>query len=180
MQMKPLTLILTVFFQLISLTAFSQKTAGLHSLLNKDSEFIFPQTPDKIASALKTKTIFYEDANDEKYAKWITPSGLELYSSLGKNNTITEMSFDIPEDKPVIVEGLPFGLVMNKTTLQESAAKFTTYASSAEKLGDGTEFPGGTKLTFKKGKYYTILLFDGKNLLKSIYLTTQLIDPAAN
>lgn len=180
MQMKPLTLVLTVLFQLLSLTAFSQKIAGLNSLLNKDSEFIFPQTPDKISAALKTKTIFYEDSNDEKYTKWLTPSGLELYASLGKDNSITEMSFDIVDNKSVAVSGLPFGLAINKTTLQESAVTFSKYGSETEKLGQDTEFPGGSKLTFKKGKHYAILLFDSKNLLKSLYLTTQLIDPAAN
>ncbi|WP_143754198.1 hypothetical protein [Chryseobacterium sp. 52] len=178
--MKPLTLILTVLFQFLSLTAFSQKTTGLNSLLDKNSEFIFPQTPDKISKALKTKTVFYEDANEEKYAKWITASGLELYASLGKNNSINEMSFDIPDDKVVIAEGLPFNLAMNKTTLHESIVRFNTYGAKTEKLDQYTEFPGGSKLTFKKGKYYAILLFDGKNLLKSLYLTTQLIDPAAN
>lgn len=178
--MKPITLILTVLFQLLSLTAFSQKTAGLNSLLDRNSEFIFPQTPDKISNALKTKTIFYEDANEEKYVKWITKSGLELYSSLGAKNAINEMSFDIADHQSVIVEGLPFGLVMNKTTLQESTAKFSKYGATTEKLGQGTEFPGGSKLTFKKGKHYTYLFFDSKNLLKSLYLTTQLIDPAAN
>jgi hypothetical protein len=40
--MKSFTLILTLVFQLISINAFSQKAAGLNSLLNKDSEFIFP------------------------------------------------------------------------------------------------------------------------------------------
>lgn len=180
MQMKPFTIIITVLFQLVSLNAFSQKTAGLNSLLDRNSEFVFPQTPDTMSSALKTKTVFYEDANDEKYAKWITPSGLELYSSLGNKNTINEMSFDIADNKTVIVEGLPFGLAMNKTTLQESKAKFSKYGAKTEKLGEGTEFPGGSKLTFKKGKHYTNLFFDNKNLLKSLYLTTQLIDPAAN
>ncbi|SHG28767.1 hypothetical protein SAMN02787073_3902 [Chryseobacterium vrystaatense] len=180
MQMKPLTLVLTVLFQLLSLTAFAQKNAGLNSLLDKNSEFIFPQTPDKISSVLKTKTQYYEDANEEKYAKWVQPSGLELYCSLGENNNINEMSFEITDDHFVIVDGLPFGLVINKTTLKESAAKFSKYGGSTEKLGRGTEYEGGAKLTFKKGKHYAILIFDSKDLLKSLYLTTQRIDPAAN
>lgn len=180
MQMKRLTLVLTIVFQLVSLTAFSQQNAGLNSLLDKNAEFIFPQTPDKMAKALNVKTIFYEDANEEKYAKWMTKSGLELYASLGNNKTINEMSFDIADDKGVVIEGLPYQLALNKTTLQLSEAKFSKYGATTEKLGEFTELPGGSKLTFKKGKHYTILMFDRKNLLKSLYLTTELIGPAVN
>ncbi|AZA83288.1 hypothetical protein C1637_23865 [Chryseobacterium lactis] len=180
MKIKPLTLFLTVLFQLLSVTAFSQKTADLHSLLNKNSEFIFPQTPDKISKALHAKTIFYEDANDEKYAKWITATGLELYCSLGKNNVINEMSFDVPDHKVLAIEGLPYGLVLNKTTLQQAKTTFSKYNTKTQKLGDDSEFSGGSKLVFKKGNHYTILLFDAKNLLKSIGITTELVDPAAN
>lgn len=177
MQMKPLSLVLALF---LSVTAFSQKTAGLHSLLDKNSEFIFPQTPDKISTALQAKTIFYEDTNEEKYAKWMTKSGVELYSSLGRNNIIDEMFFDIPDDQFLIVEGLPYNLTVNKTTLQESQARFKTYGADTQKLGEDSLFSGGSKLTFKKGKHYTTLVFDSKNLLKSISITPELVDPAAN
>jgi hypothetical protein len=178
--MRPLTLILTVLFQLISLTAFSQKTADLNSLLNKNSEFVFPQTPDKISKVLHAETVFYEDANEEKYAKWLTASGLELYCSLGKNNMINEMFFDIPEDKFLIVEGLPFGLVMNKTTLQEAKIKYGKYGAKVQKLGADSEFSEGSRMTFKKGTHYATLLFDSKDLLKFLGMTKELIDPAAN
>ncbi|MBB6329774.1 hypothetical protein HNP24_000724 [Chryseobacterium sediminis] len=180
MKTKSLTFILTLFFQLFSITAFSQKTAALNSLLDKNTEFIFPQTPDKISKALNTKPVFYEDANEEKYVKWPTKTGLELYCSLGKNNTVDEMFFTISDNKPVVVEGLPFGLILNKSTLQDSKTKFSKYKAKTQKLGADSEFPGGSKLIFKKGKHYATLLFDNKNLLKSLGLTTELIDPAAN
>lgn len=180
MKTKSLTFILTLFFQLVSITAFSQKTAALNSLLDKNTEFIFPQTPDKISKALNTKPVFYEDANEEKYVKWPTKTGLELYCSLGKNNTVDEMFFTISDNKPVVVEGLPFGLILNKSTLQDSKTKFSKYKAKTQKLGADSEFPGGSKLIFKKGKHYATLLFDNKNLLKSLGLTTELIDPAAN
>lgn len=179
MHIKPFTLILTLLFQFMSVPAFSQKAEGLHSLLDKNSEFIFPQTTDKVSKALHAETVFYGDANDEKYAKWLTKSGLELYCSLGQNDVINEMFFDIPDDKVIIVEGLPFGLAMNKTTLQESKTKFSKYDAKVQKLGDDSSFSGGSKLIFKKGKYYTTLFFDNKNLLKFIGLTTELVDPAA-
>ncbi|KQT33885.1 hypothetical protein ASG22_17445 [Chryseobacterium sp. Leaf405] len=178
--MKPLTLIVALIFQLISLNVFSQKHSHLNSLLNKNSEFIFPQTPDKISKVLRAKAVFYEDANDEKYAKWLTKSGLELYCSIGKNNVISEMFFDIPDDKFVIAEGLPFGLAINKTTLQESKVKFSKYGAKVEKLNDDSMYSGGSKLIFKKGEHYSTLLFDNKNILKSLGITKELIDPAAN
>jgi hypothetical protein len=129
---------------------------------------------------LRAETVFYEDANEEKYAKWLTPSGLELYSNLGKNNTVNEIFFDIPDNKFLIVEGLPFDLTMNKTTLQESKTKFSKHGVKVQKLGDDSEYSGGSKLTFKKGTHYTTLLFDNKNLLKFVSITKELIDPAAN
>ncbi|MDW9379681.1 hypothetical protein [Chryseobacterium sp. JV558] len=180
MKKKPPTFILIIFFQLVSITAFSQKTAVLNPLLDKNSEFIFPQTPDKISKALNMKPVFYEDANEEKYAKWPTKTGLELYCSLGKSNAVNEMFFIISDNKPVVVEGLPFGLIMNKSTLQDSKTKFSKYNAKTQKLGSDSEFPGGSKLIFKKGKHYATLFFDNKNLLKSLALTTELVDPAAN
>ncbi|SMO38555.1 hypothetical protein SAMN06265171_101431 [Chryseobacterium rhizoplanae] len=180
MKTKPFTFILILFFQLVSINAFSQKTAVLNSLLDKNSEFIFPQTPDKISKALNIKTVFYEDANEEKYAKWPMKTGLELYCSLGKDNAVNEMFFVTSDNKPVVIEGLPFGLIMNKSTLQDSKTKFSKYNAKTQKLGAGSEFPGGSNLIFKKGKHYATLFFDNKNLLKSLRLTTELIDPAAN
>ncbi|AYZ36102.1 hypothetical protein EGY07_11205 [Chryseobacterium indologenes] len=180
MQIKPLALILIVVFQLFSINTFSQKTAGLNALLDKNSEFIFPQTTDRISKILNSKTIFYEDANEEKYASWTTKSGLELYCSLGKNNSVNEMFFDVPDDKFLIVEGLPFGLALNKSTLKDAQNAFGKYGAKSEKLDNGSQFPGGTKLVFKKSRYYATLFFDHKNLLKSLGLTTELIDPAAN
>ncbi|REC45484.1 hypothetical protein [Chryseobacterium pennipullorum] len=180
MKIKSFTLAFTLLFQFVSVTVFSQKKANLNSLLNTHSEFIFPQTPDKISKALQVKTVFYEDANDEKYAKWLTPSGLELYCSLGKNNAVNEMFFDIPEDQSVIVGGLPFGLTMNQSTLQDANTQFAKYGAKIGKLGDDSEFSGGSKMTFKKGSHYATLLFDKKNILKFLGLSTELVDPAAN
>lgn len=63
MKTKSFSFIVTVFFLALSVTAFSQKTAALNSLLDRNSEFIFPQqTTDKISKALNVKPVFYEDA----------------------------------------------------------------------------------------------------------------------
>lgn len=180
MQTKRFTFMVTILFLVVSSAVFSQKTATLNSLLDKNSEFVFPQTTDKISKALNVKTVFYEDANEEKYAKWPMKTGLELYCSLGKDNAVNEMFFSISDNKPLVVEGLPFGLILNKSTLQDSKTKFSKYNAKTQKLASDSEFPGGSKLVFKKGKHYATLLFDSKNLLKSLGLTTELVDPAAN
>ncbi|WP_160139600.1 hypothetical protein [Chryseobacterium sp. c4a] len=180
MKIKPFTLGLAVILQFISFTAFSQKKVDLNSLLDKNSEFIFPQTTDKISKALHTETVFYEDANEEKYAKWITEAGLGLYSGLGKNNTINEMFFEIPDGQPLIIEGLPYSLVLNKTTLEEAKAKFKKYGAKVQKLDNNSEFPGGSELIFKREKHYSTLFFDNKNLLKSLRITTELMSQAVN
>ncbi|MEO5912227.1 MAG: hypothetical protein ABIP95_15170 [Pelobium sp.] len=178
--MKIKTLTVTVLFQLLTLAALAQKNAGLSTLLNKNSEFIFPQTPDKISAALNAKAIFYEDANEEQYARWLTKSGLQLYCSLGENERINEMSFDVPDDKFVIVAGLPFGLTMNKTTVQQCMTKFSSFNVKKEKLGEESVFIGGAKLTFKNKNNYCTMLFDNKSLLKFLSFTPYLIDPVAN
>ncbi|WP_312339504.1 hypothetical protein [Sphingobacterium sp.] len=178
MKIKVFTLTISLF--LFTATTFAQNKVQLKSLLNKNREFIFPQTVDKIAQALNVKTVFYEDANDEKYAKWITRSGLELYSNYQADKSVHEIFFDIPEDKFLVVEGLPFDLAINKTTLKEALLKFSRHDVKEEKLDAGSSFPGGTRLTMKTGTHFTTLLFDNKNLLKFMGLTTSLIDPAAN
>ncbi|MEN4762467.1 hypothetical protein ABEG63_19215 [Chryseobacterium sp. C39-AII1] len=179
MKIKSCNILLIATFQLFSISALAQKNANLSSLLDKNAEFILPQTQDNISKVLKIKPVISEDANEEKYAYWRTSSGLELYSSLG-NGKINEMFFDIQDDKFIIVSGLPYGLTMNKTTSQEAKAKFAKYNPKSEKLGDDSSFSGGLKLTLKKEKHYLTLLFDNKNVLKFLSITQNLIDPAAN
>ena len=157
--MKTTAFRLILLFQILPLFSFAQKNAGLKTLLNKNAEFIFPQTPDKISAILGVKTVFYEDANDQPYAKWLTKSGLELYCSLWEDKSITEMFFIIANDQPIEVEGLPFNLVMNRTTPQQSALKFSRYKIKKEKLDEDGEYPGGIRLVFKKGdRFITLLL----------------------
>lgn len=179
MTTKHLNVFLILFFQLICFTGFSQKKAELNTLLNKNAEFIFPQTTSKISKALNAETINYGDANEEQYAKWFPKSGLEIYSSIGENNTINDIFFGIPDDKFLIVEGLPYQLTLNKTTLQECKLKFKKYNPTIEPIGDDSSFSGGDKLIFKNGNYYTTLLFDNKKLLKFIGITTEIVPPGA-
>ncbi|QDW24679.1 hypothetical protein FFJ24_007560 [Pedobacter sp. KBS0701] len=178
--MKTTAFRLTLLFQLFALFSFAQKNAGLKTLLNKNSEFIFPQTPDKISAILGVKTVFYEDANEQPYAKWQTTSGLELYCSLGEDKSITEMFFNIADDQPIEVEGMPFNLVMNKTTPQQSALKFSRYKIKKEKLDEDGEYPGGIRLFFKKDDHFITLLFDKKNLLKFLSITNEIIGSSVN
>lgn len=178
--MKTTAFRLILLFQIFPLFSFAQKNAGLKTLLNKNAEFIFPQTPDKISAILGVKTVFYEDANELPYAKWLTKSGLELYCSLWEDNSITEMFFIITDDQPIQVEGLPFNLVMNRTTPQQCTLKFSRYKINKEKLDEGSEYPGGIRLVFKKGDRFITLLFDKKNLLKFLSITNEIIGSAVN
>lgn len=170
----------TLLFQLFSLFAFAQQKAGLKTLLNKNQEFIFPQTPEKISAILGVQTIFYEDANEQPYAKWLSKSGLELYCGLGEDKSITEMFFDIPEDRLIVVDGLPYNLTMNKTNPKESMLKFSRYKIKREKLDEDNQYPGGTRLFFKKGDRFITLLFDSKNLLKFLSITNEIIGSSVN
>lgn len=178
--MKAIAYSLTLLFQFSALFSFAQQKANLKTLLNKNQEFIFPQTPEKISAILGVKTVFYEDANEQPYAKWLSKSGLELYCSLKEDRSITEMFFDIPEDRPIVVAGLPFNLVMNGTTPQQIILKFSRYKIRKEKLDEDAEYPGGLRLFFKKGNHFITLLFDRKNLLKFLSITNEIIGPAVN
>jgi hypothetical protein len=178
--MKTTAFRLTLLFQLLALFSFAQKNAGLKALLTNNSEFIFPQTPDKISAILGVKTVFYEDANEQPYAKWLTKSGLELYCSLGEDKSITEMFFIVAEDQPVEIEGLPFNLVMNRTSPQQSTLKFSRYKIKKEKLDEDSQYPGGIRLFFKKGERFITLLFDRKNLLKFLSITNEIIGSSVN
>ncbi|GGE53822.1 hypothetical protein EV200_102478 [Pedobacter psychrotolerans] len=90
--MKTKAFIFFILFQLLLATAFAQKNAGLNTLLNKNAEFILPQTTDKISAALHAKTIITDNVNDgERYAEWITSSGLGVYTNLGDEKTVNDI-----------------------------------------------------------------------------------------
>lgn len=90
------------------------------------------------------------------------------------------MFFEIPDHQQVVVEGLPYGLIMNKTTLEKAKVQFKKYNAKVQKRDSGSEFPGGAKLVFKREKHFIILLFDGENLLKSLKITTEPVDTSVN
>ncbi len=178
MKIKVLTLI--ILSQLLFLTTYAQKDAGIGMLLNKNAEFIFPQTADKISAALNVKAKITDNENDgERYAEWITKSGLGVYTTIGNKNMINEIWFDIPEDKFLIISGLPYHLTLNQTTVQETLVKFkkNKVKKTTPEMYDALK--GGTKLEVKVGNRYVTLLFDRKNLLKSVSILLGFIDPAA-
>ena len=116
--MKTKAFTLCILFQLLLATAFAQKNAGLNTLLDKNAEFILPQTTDKISAALRTKAIITDNENDgERYAEWITSSGLGVYTNIGDKKTVNDIWFSIPDDRNIIISGLPFNLVLNKLNL---------------------------------------------------------------
>jgi hypothetical protein len=69
---------------------------------------------------------------------------------------------------------------MNKTVLEKAEVQFRKNGAKVQKLGADSEYAGGSKLIFRKGKHFTTLLFNDKNLLKSIRITTELVDPSVN
>ena len=176
MYKKVFSLIVTFLF--LTLNAFSQGNAGLKSLLDKNSEFIFPQTVNSITQALNVKPVILKNADDEEYVEWHTRSGLVL-SCAHKPKAIQNIYFEIPDDASLIIDGLPFGLVMNKTTLKECLYKFRKYGIKDQSKYGG-RFSGGSRIYFKKGDHYATLFFDGNHLLKLLNLETNLVDPAAN
>jgi len=178
--MKAKAFALVILFQLLLATTFAQKSAELGALLNKNAEFIFPQTTEKIAAVLGVKTIIRNNENDgERYAEWITPSGLGVYTNVDYKNTVKEIWFSIPDDKFLIVSGLPYNLILNKTTVQETLVKFSKYKVKKTKPNLYSTLEGGTKLEAKIGERYVTLFFDSKNVLNSIYILRSFIDPAA-
>ncbi|GGE53827.1 hypothetical protein EV200_102479 [Pedobacter psychrotolerans] len=78
-----------------------------------------------------------------------------------------------------MISGLPFNLVLNKTTIDEAMAKFKKYNVKKSKLSDGSFYSNGTKLLFKKGSHYITLSYNDQNLLKSLSIMRFIPDPAA-
>ncbi|MFW0715808.1 hypothetical protein [Pedobacter sp. N23S346] len=178
MKIKAFTLLFV--FQFIIITTFAQKSAGLGSLLNKNAEFIFPQTTEKISAALNVKAVISDnEADGERYAEWITKSGLGIYTTIENKQTVNEIWFGIPDDKFVVVSGLPYHLTLNKTTVQEALAKFSKYKVKKTKPDLYGPLEGGTKLEVKIGDRYVTLFFKKENILESVYILLSFIDPAA-
>lgn len=178
--MKPKAFALVILFQLLLATTFAQKNAGLGTLLNKNAEFIFPQTTEKISHALNVKAVVTENENDgAQNVEWITKSGLGVYTTIGDQKAINEIWFSVPDDKFLIVSGLPYNLILNKTTVQETLAKFNKYKVKKTKPNLYGTLEGGTKLEVKIGARYVTLFFDSKNVLNSLYILRSFIDPAA-
>lgn len=178
MKIKALTLLFV--FQFIIIATFAQKSAGLGSLLNKNAEFIFPQTTEKIDAALNVKAVISDnEADGERYAEWITKAGLGIYTTVGNKQAVNEIWFGIPDDKFVVISGLPYNLTLNKTTVQEALAKFNKYKVKKTKPDFYGALEGGTKLEVKIGDRYITMFFNQKNTLNSLYILLAFIDPAA-
>lgn len=82
--MKTTAFRLTLLFQLFALFSFAQKNAGLKTLLNKNSEFIFPQTPDKISAILGVKTVFMKMLTSSPMQSGKPHQGWNYTVALGK------------------------------------------------------------------------------------------------
>jgi hypothetical protein len=160
--------IITVLFLFFSITAIAQKDAGIKKLLDSKSEFIIPQTVQKITAAVKVKPSIKKGEVLGTEYEWTTPA--VVITTYTDNNNVTDI-FLSPKNDTAIVSGLPYNLIFNKTEVTDCEKKFTGYSlyhKGYVDIGNGkTEY----KLVYQKSDLYFYFIFNQKGLLKSISVT---------
>ena len=156
--------------------AIAQKDAGIKKLLNKEAEFILPQTHQTITTTVKVKPSIKKDEVQGTVYEWSTPSGL-IITSYTVNDKVVDVFFTVKNDNAVI-SGLPYQLIFNKTEVTDCEKKFASfelYTKGYVDIGNGTtEY----KLVYKKDDRFIYFFFNQKGLLKGISLTDFDLDAA--
>lgn len=164
--MKTSLIVLSLFF---GLNAIAQKDAGIKTLLDSKSAFVFPQTVQKITAVAKVKPGIKKNEVYGTEHEWTTPSGLVI-TAYTDNNTISDIFLSAKNDA-AIVSGLPYDLVFNKTEIADCEKKFTGYVLYNKGYVDTGNGKTEYKLVYQKNDLYIYLVFDKKGLLKGISLT---------
>jgi len=160
----------------LTFKAIAQKDAGLQSLLNANSELSLPGSVKNVSQKLNSKPGITKMPEEEgggwgnnEYT-WNTAAGLVVTTypdSSGAFNIIW-----LKASGKQVLSGLPYGLVLHGTTVDECAAKFKNGLVEKRKLNP-TDYPGTTSsylLIIKKGKYYLNLSFDQSLKLEQIII----------
>ncbi len=157
---------------------FAQKDAGIKALLSPEGELVMPVKIATVSAKIKIKPkVTHDETMGDDYV-WKTASGLVM-------GTVPDVDrgcvyFNLTADKGQILSGLPYGLVINSTTLKDCKALFKSNITGSTQLYsmDNTKEKGGFLLKIKKGKYYAHLLFNKQNILEEIDIALFDIDSA--
>lgn len=168
-------LLLAVF--ILGSNAMAQKDAGFKTLLTASGEFSLPNTTKNISQKLNSKPgvikMLDEDGSwDSEEYTWTTAAGL-IVSTYPDSSGAFDIIWLKASGKQSLSD-LPYGLVLNGTTVTECAAKFKTGLVEKRKLNP-VDYPGTTSsylLIIKKGKYYLNLSFDQSQKLEQIIIAT--------
>lgn len=164
-----------VFFGFQSI---AQKDGGMKALLSKNGVLALPVTVKKVTEVLKVKPVV---KNDETYGDeytWNSPGGLSFSGLVGEDKS--SYAVFIEAKKGQVLNGLPYGLVLNGSTLKACEAKFKSSIMEKQKLNPG-DYPGETSsyiLKVKNGEYYIHLAFDAELKLERITISTTNLDAA--
>jgi hypothetical protein len=171
--MKKIFFVIYVF--LLSMPIFAQVDAGLKGLLSPGGDIKFPMSIKETSKKLNCKAIIIADSIMGDDCQWELKSGILLATQQDFDNTFNFLN--ITSDSNKEIAGLPYGLVLRKSTLGECVNKFKAYKPKKTKLTSIEDKSTSYNLLFKKGKVYVLLSFDNKNKLSEMRVSA--FDPYA-
>jgi len=170
--------VLSCLFVLFTFQSMAQKDGRMKPLLSKNGILVLPVTVKKVTEVLKVKPVI---KNDEMYGDeytWNSPGGLSFTGLVGEDKT--SYTIFIEAKKGQVLNGLPYHLVLNGSTLKECEAKFKSNILEKQKINPNDN-PGETSsfiLKVKDGEYYIHLAFDAKLKLEQMTISTTNLDAA--
>jgi hypothetical protein len=163
---------------IIMLTATAQKDAGIKALLSASGELILPVSVKQVTQQLKIKpAIVSEETMGDDYT-WTTPNGLSIGTMPDADNKCQDLYMSAEHGE--VLSGLPYGLVLNGSTLKDCETRFKSSIVEKAQLYsmDHPNEKSGCVLKLKQGKYYMHLTFNQQNRLEEIHIATFNIDAA--
>jgi hypothetical protein len=165
----------TLCIFLLSTPIFAQIDAGLKGLLTPTGEIKFPLSIKEASKKLNSKAIIITDTIMGDRCQWELKSGLVLATQQDFDNTFNFLN--LTTDSNNEIAGLPYGLILHKSTLTECVTKFKAYKPKKTKFNSIEDESVANTLLFKKGKIYVLLSFNNKNKLSEMRVSS--FDPNA-
>ena len=150
------------------------KQIGLEKFLDADKKIILPTTAGKFTETLGTEPDTKDDPNTKRgfYFSWMTDEEVEItFVELKDDNQYVGFSCHSDDE----IGGLPYDLVFNNTTLEESLRNFKKFDASWHQVAE--EDNNYFLLSFKDKNRYVYLYFYGESkVLRVITVSTTELD----
>ncbi len=168
--MKDFLFILWCFYSTVS---YSQNEE-INNILTSKGDIKLPTSVPKLNSAFGVNPNIEEDDIHGNLYMWNLINGVVL-STIPENNNIRWLNIKVKGNQ--IINGMPYGLILNKTTLESSMTQFNMYSPQKIQLYEDGK-PNGFWVKFKKGNQFIYLTFKSL-LLREILVANFEIDMAS-